>query len=110
MRLERYPQPTLEPSGKEQIDCAYRNGSDRMVIVRCCGPRQFFLERVVFPFEMLLFACPPESELEIWSHGLGGAELIEACRAADLQLERGADPGEVALDSGESVPWWVQAG
>ncbi|MEY4799670.1 MAG: hypothetical protein RLZZ213_117, partial [Cyanobacteriota bacterium] len=27
--------------------CSYRNTSDRMVILRCIGPEQFFLERVV---------------------------------------------------------------
>ncbi|MEY4430806.1 MAG: hypothetical protein RLZZ533_742, partial [Cyanobacteriota bacterium] len=26
-----------------------------MVIVRCLGPQEFFLERVVFPFELLSF-------------------------------------------------------
>jgi len=31
------------------LDCGYRNTSDRMVILRCCGPNAFFLERVVFP-------------------------------------------------------------
>ena len=27
----------------EQVDCGYRNGYDRMVILRCIGPEQFFL-------------------------------------------------------------------
>ena len=58
------------------LDCTYRNTSDRMVILRCCGSNQFFLERVVFPFELLAFACPPLSEVKIWSHGLYGPELL----------------------------------
>jgi hypothetical protein len=110
MRLERQQQTTLDASGNDWMDCAYRNSSDRMVILRCCGPRQFFLERVVFPFEMLLFACPPQSELEIWSHGLGGAELIEALQAEELRLESPPEHNEAAVDSDETVPWWVQAG
>ena len=48
-----------------------------MVIARCFAGDTFFLERVVFPFELLSFACPPDADLEIWTHGLGGPELIE---------------------------------
>jgi hypothetical protein len=46
-----------------------------MVIVRCIGAEQFFLERVVFPMELLSFHAPSEALVQIWSHGLGGAEL-----------------------------------
>ena len=64
-----------------------------MVIARCLGPEQFFLERVVFPFELLSFQCPPESELEIWTHGLGGAELLETIPVEELLIE---EPLELA--------------
>jgi len=66
-----------------------------MVIARCLGPDSFFLERVVFPFELLSFQCPDESELEIWTHGLGGAELVETIPVRDLlidTLEQGVMP------------------
>jgi len=43
------------------LDCGYRNGSDRMVIVRCVTDAPFFLERVVFPFELLSFLVPRAS-------------------------------------------------
>ena len=69
------------------MDCGYRNASDRMVILRCCGPHAFFLERVVFPFELLSFQCPRQSEVEIWTHGLGGPELIERFAAEELSCE-----------------------
>ncbi len=69
------------------VSCGYRNSSDRMVIARCVGPEQFYLERVVFPFELLSFECPAQSELEIWTHGLGGPELVERISASDLLLE-----------------------
>ncbi|MEB3172300.1 MAG: DUF1830 domain-containing protein [Cyanobacteriota bacterium] len=71
----------------ELVSCGYRNSSDRMVIARCLGPDQFFMERVVFPFELLSFQCPEQSELEIWTHGLGGAELVETIPVADLLIE-----------------------
>lgn len=69
------------------VSCGYRNSSDRMVIARCLGPDSFFLERVVFPFELLSFQCPDDSELEIWTHGLGGAELVETIPVSDLLIE-----------------------
>ena len=95
----------LEPPSP--LDCAYRNASDRMVILRCCGADAFFLERVVFPFELLSFQCPPHSEVEIWTHGLGGPELMESCPAAELSLEPTASlaaaPGPAPLH--ELTPW-----
>jgi hypothetical protein len=69
-------------------DCTYRNTSDRMVIFRCCGSDQFFLERVVFPFEMLAFSCPPMSEIKVWSHGLYGPELLESFFSEQLLVDR----------------------
>ncbi len=67
--------------------CGYRNSSDRMVILRCCGPEQFYLERVVFPFELLSFHAPASSEVEIWTHGMGGPELLETLASAELLIE-----------------------
>jgi len=69
-------------------DCSYRNTSDRMVILRCCGSDQFFLERVVFPFEILAFSCPPMSEIKVWSHGLYGPELLETFLSEQLLVDR----------------------
>ncbi len=72
------------------LECGYRNSSDRMVIARCVGPEEFFLERVVFPFELLSFSCPADSELKIWTHGLGGPELLETVAVDDLVIETGS--------------------
>ena len=58
-----------------------------MVIVRCIGPEEFFLERVVFPFELLSFLAPPQSIVEIWTHGLGGPELMESLEIRELLVE-----------------------
>lgn len=89
------------------LSCGYRNGSDRMVIVRCLGPQEFFLERVVFPFELLSFQCPPTSEVEIWTHGLGGPELLETLDAGELLIE---PPSLEALPGGDgAVAAWQQA-
>jgi len=77
-----------EDPGLSDLVCSYRNGSDRIVILRCLGPEEFFLERVVFPFEMLNFDCPKDSEVKIWTHGLGGPELVDSLQAEDLILDR----------------------
>jgi hypothetical protein len=58
-----------------------------MVIARCFAGDSFFLERVVFPFELLSFTCPADADLEIWTHGLGGPELIETIPARDLVID-----------------------
>ena len=80
-----------------QLSCGYRNSSDRMVIVRCLGPEEFFLERVVFPFELLSFLAPAESVVEIWTHGLGGPELIESMDADALLVESSAEDAPLSL-------------
>ena len=99
--------------------CSYRNTSDRMVILRCIGPEEFFLERVAFPFELLTFQCPPSSEVKIWTHGIGGPELVDTANAADLLIEAPAQPAqfEVLQSSEEYTPGmlggdmpWVAAG
>ena len=79
--------------GMEQLFCSYRNTSDRMIIVRCCGPENFYLERVVFPFELLSFHCPTQSDVQIWSKGARGAELTETLDARILGAsERSSRP------------------
>jgi hypothetical protein len=90
------------------LSCGYRNTSDRMVILRCVGPEQFFLERVVFPFELLSFQCPPQSEIKIWTHGLGGPELVESIQAQELLLEPPSSPAQLEALAGGSnhdLPW-----
>jgi hypothetical protein len=88
----------------DHMACGYRNASDRMVIVRCIGPDEFFLERVVFPFELLSFECPQGTEVQIWTHGLGGAELLETIQADDLLIE--ANPSTpMPLPLEELNPW-----
>ena len=86
-----------------------------MIILRCIGPDQFFLERVVFPFELLTFQCPAPSEVEIWTHGLGGPELLESIESRELVMESAPVPepdagsSELAVGGIEANPW-LQAG
>lgn len=61
-----------------------------MVIVRCESQDGFYLERVVFPFELLTFQCPAGSDLEVWTHGLGGPELMDRLPVEELCFEEQA--------------------
>jgi hypothetical protein len=103
------------------LACGYRNSSDQMVIIRCAGEDGFYLERVVFPFELLTFECPPHSELEIWTHGLGGAQLLERLTSQELLLEACNSPvplemlssqagARLELAEGEPFIPWAAAG
>jgi hypothetical protein len=66
--------------------CQFRNVSGRMVILRCVGPEAFFLEKVIFPFEQWQWSCPPESRVDIWSHSLTGADLVESFPAEEVAI------------------------
>jgi hypothetical protein len=87
-----------------QLSCGYRNASDRMVILRCIGPQEFFLERVVFPFELLSFCAPTSASVQIWTHGLGGPELMESIDVGELTTELDP-PGETP--TAETTPLLV---
>jgi hypothetical protein len=90
--------PTGCEGNVEPLFCHYRNTTDRLRIVRCCGPEGCLLERVVFPFERLSFHCSPGSHVEVWSPGRSGAELAERFPAEELHSpERGPVPGPA---------WW----
>lgn len=104
------------PARAEMQDCTYRNTTDRMVILRCCGSDQFFLERVVFPFEILAFVSPPLSEVKIWSHGLYGPELLESFTSESLlanQGEQSPEPEQAGMfpanSSALNTTPWLQA-
>lgn len=93
-------------------NCAHRNDSPRMVILRCIGPGSFFFEKVVFPFETCSFECPPDSEVEVWSHGIGGTELVSTRDARELLIEEddneGAPPVPLGFAGIVLTPEWDQ--
>ncbi|WP_399230401.1 DUF1830 domain-containing protein [Synechococcus sp. CS-1332] len=59
-----------------------------MRIIRCCGPGGFFLERVVFPFEILTFYCPPASDVEVWARDSLGVVLTELLSADAMAMQQ----------------------
>ncbi len=73
--------------------CSYRNGTNRMVIVRARGAEAFFLERVVFPFEIMTFHCPRDGEVEVTTRSPAGEERKELIAPQHLLA---AEPHEAA--------------
>ena len=64
----------------EMVEFSYKNESCRMVVLRCIGPSNFFLERVLFPTDILTFMAPDDSRVEIWGNELYGPKLEERIR------------------------------
>ena len=62
------------------FEFSYKNESSRMVVLRCIGPANFFLERVLFPTDILTFKAPNNSRVEIWGNELYGPKLEERIR------------------------------
>ena len=46
------------------VEFSYKNEGCRMVVLRCIGPSNFFLERVLFPTDILTFMAPDDSRVE----------------------------------------------
>ena len=62
------------------VDFSYINDGCRMVVLRCIGPSNFFLERVLFPSDIITFKAPNDSRVEIWGNELYGPKLEERIR------------------------------
>ena len=64
------------------VEFSYKNKGSRMVVLRCIGPSNFFLERVLFPTDILTFMAPNDSRVEIWGNELYGPKLEERIRVS----------------------------
>ena len=62
------------------VEFSYKNQGCRMVVLRCIGSSNFFLERVLFPTDILTFMAPNDSRVEIWGNELYGPKLEERIR------------------------------
>ena len=54
-----------------------------MVVLRCIGSSKFFLEKVLFPFEVFTFMAPYDSRIEIWGNESYGPILEERIRISN---------------------------
>ena len=57
------------------VECIYQNDTSRMLIMKCIGNNQFYLEKVIMPSEIFLFNAPKEARLEIWRMSMSGQML-----------------------------------
>ena len=68
------------------VECIYRNDTSRMVIMKCIGSNQFYLEKVIMPSEIYLFNAPKEARLEIWRMSISGQMLHIRADVSDYKL------------------------
>ena len=67
------------------VECIYRNDTSRMVIMKCIGSKQFYLEKVIMPSEIYLFNAPKEARLEIWRMSMSGQMLHVRADVSDYK-------------------------
>ena len=65
------------------IEFSYKNKGKGMVVLRCMGSSKFFLEKVLFPFEVFTFMAPYDSRVEIWGNESYGPILEERIRISN---------------------------
>ncbi|MGC6483873.1 MAG: DUF1830 domain-containing protein [Synechococcus sp.] len=56
-------------------DCVYHNETPKMVVLKCVGRSNFYLEKVVMPAEWFWFEAPREARVEIWQMAVNGQLL-----------------------------------
>ena len=71
------------------LNFTYTNESPGMVVVKCIGTNKFFLEKVIFPKEILIMKLPEGSNVEIWgleSYGPKLEQRIRVVASEDIKL------------------------
>ena len=64
------------------VEFSYKNQGCSLVVLRCIGTSNFFLERVLFPSDIITFMAPNDSRVEIWGNELYGPKLEERIRVS----------------------------
>ncbi len=69
------------------LEFNYQNNSCNMVVLRCIGAENFFLERVLFPAENIVLSVPDNSRVEVWGNELYGPKLEQRFRIKSQSQE-----------------------
>ena len=69
------------------ILCCYINYTNEIQIGRISNIADWYLERVVFPGQRLLFEAPKAAELEIYSNSFSTAILAQRIRCETLVVQ-----------------------
>ena len=67
------------------VECIYQNDTSRMLIMKCIGSSQFYLEKVIMPSEIFLFNAPKEARIEIWRMSMSGQMLHVRADVSDYK-------------------------
>ena len=65
------------------IEFSYKNEHSRMLIVRCIGGNNFYVEKVVLPSEIIAFEAPKDARVEIWGNDLSGLHIEDTITVGD---------------------------
>lgn len=70
------------------ILCCYANTSPRVQIIRIADVPDFYLERVIFPGERLLFKVPSNASLEVHTGRFIGAIASDTIACETLKVKQ----------------------
>lgn len=85
-------------------ECLYQNNTDRMTVLKCIGPNEFYREKVVLPTESFWFEAPSNARLEIWQMSLQGQMLHLRADASDYAVDSTHLTPEAKIDPISSTP------
>ncbi len=74
-----------------QILYGYVNSTRALQIIRIVNIPDWYLERVIFPGQRLLFEAKPDAELEVYTTYLGQAVLVKKIPVLHLQVKLRSD-------------------
>ena len=81
------------------VECIYQNDTSRMLIMKCIGSSQFYLEKVIMPSEIFLFNAPKEARLEIWRMSMSGQMLHVRADVSDYKTSPGDSNTEELINN-----------
>ena len=81
------------------VECIYQNDTTRLLIMKCIGSSQFYLEKVIMPSEIFLFNAPKEARLEIWRMSMSGQMLHVRADISDYKTSPRDSNTEELIDN-----------
>jgi len=69
------------------IPFTYQNKSTKILVLRCIGSNNFFLEKVIFPFENFSLMAPHGAKIEIWGNSFDKINIEERIRLPKFEYE-----------------------
>lgn len=82
---------SLPDEYQERILCNYKNATNTIAIVRITNIPHWYLERVVFPGQHLLFETVKEAQLEIHSAKMASTIPTDTIACEQLQVSAGGE-------------------